>query len=93
MIFQPRDTPLAEDRCNDRRRCGDTRNTNQNPQGLAQVDDVEEPAQEDADDGQRGDTDTKRAGQSVNDALQEVLDGRQVDRLRHRRFSHDDEDR
>ncbi len=91
MIFQPRGNPLAEDRCHDRRRCGDTSDAHQNPKCLAHLDDFEKLVQKDADHSKRGDDDTERTGQGIYDALQEVLNGRLVDRLCLRQFSHSDE--
>ncbi len=91
MIFQPRGNPLAEDRCHDRRRCGDTSDAHQNPKCLAHLDDFEKLVQKDADHSKRGDDDTERTGQGIHDALQEVLNGRLVDRPCLRQFSHSDE--
>lgn len=51
---------------------GGGRNTgdaHEDPKRLAQVDDVEEPAQENAEDGERSDDDAERAGQRIDDAL------------------------
>ena len=53
----------------------------ENPERLAQVDDVEEPAQENAEDRECGDDHTKRAGQRIDNALQQALDRGEVDAL------------
>ena len=45
------------------------RDSQGNPEGLAQIDDVEEPAEEHSEDREGGDDDAKRSGQRVHDAL------------------------
>src|SRR6056297_1755832 len=60
----------GENRGNNGGSGGDTGDTDKHPECLARIDDVEEPAQEDAEHGQRRDDNTKRAGQSIDNALQ-----------------------
>src|SRR6056297_3112872 len=60
----------CKDRGNDGGRGGNAGDADQNPECLAQVDDVEEPAEEHAQYGERGDHDAKRAGERIDDALQ-----------------------
>src|SRR6056297_837795 len=52
---------------------GGGRNTSdpdEDPERLTQIDDIEEPAQENAEHGERGDHDSERASQSIDNALQ-----------------------
>src|SRR6056297_2692778 len=68
---------------------GDTGDDDQYPECLAQVDDIEEPAQVDAEHGERGDNHAKRSGQRINDALQQALDRGKIDALGEGRFGND----
>src|SRR6056297_2177660 len=59
----------GKDRGNDGGGGCDTGDADEDPERLAQVDDIEEPAQENAEDRECGDDHTKRAGQRIDDAL------------------------
>src|SRR6056297_2228950 len=59
----------GEDRGNDSGSGGNTGNADENPEGLPQIDDIEEPAEEDAQNGECGDHDSERASQRIDDAL------------------------
>ena len=83
----------GKDRCNNGGSGGNTGDTNKHPEGLAQVDDVEKPAQEDAQHGQRRDDDAKRAGQRIDDPLQQALDRGEIDALSKRRLCDEQEER
>src|SRR6056297_409091 len=64
---------------------GGGRNTgdaHEDPERLAQIDDVEEPAEKDPEDRECGDDHTKRAGQRIDNALQQALDRGEIDALR-----------
>ena len=82
----------GEDRSNDGGGGGNTGNADKHPEGLAQIDDVEEPAQENAEYGQRRDDNTKRPGQRIDDALQQALDRREIDALCEGRFCDEQEE-
>ena len=60
----------GKDRGNDRGGGGDTGDADKHPECLAQIDDVEKPAQENAKDCECGDHDSERASQSIDNALQ-----------------------
>src|SRR6056297_2313177 len=83
----------GENRGNNGGSGGDTGDTDKHPECLAQIDDVEEPAQENAEDRECGDDDAKRAGQRIDDTLQQALDWGEVDALRQGRFCNEQEDR
>src|SRR6056297_2576631 len=83
----------GKDRGNDGGGSGDTGDAHENPECLAQIDDVEEPAQENAKDRECRDDDAKRAGQRVDNALQQALDRGEIDALSKRRLCNDQEER
>ena len=59
----------GKDRGNDGGGGGDTSDAHEDPERLAQIDDVEEPAEKDPENGQRRDDNAKWAGQRIDDAL------------------------
>ena len=61
--------PPAKTARNDGRSGGDAGDADEDPECLAQIDDIKEPAEKDAEDSQRGDHDAKRSGQRIDDAL------------------------
>src|SRR6056297_1978883 len=71
----------GKDRGNNGGGGGDTGDAHEDPKRLAQVDDVEEPAQENAEDRECGDDHTKRSGQRIDNALQQALDRGEIDTL------------
>src|SRR6056297_88234 len=79
----------GKNRGNDGGGCRNTGDADQDPKRLAQVDDVEEPAQENAEDRECGDDHAKRSGQRINDALQQALDRGKIDALGEGRFGND----
>ena len=79
----------GEDRGNNGGSGGDTGNADKDPKRLAQVDDVEEPAQENAEDRERRDHNTERTCQRIDDTLQQALDRGEVDALRKGGFGND----
>src|SRR6056297_1984265 len=83
----------GKDRGNDGGGGGNTRDPDENPERLAQIDDVEEPAQENAENRECGDDDAKRAGQRVDNALQQALDRGKIDALRKGGFGNQQEER
>ena len=72
----------APDCGHDGRRSCNARNGNQNPEGLAEIQNAKEPGEEHTDQGQGADNNAQGAGDRVDDALQQVLDRREVDALR-----------
>src|SRR6056297_2021245 len=71
----------GENRGNNGGSGGDTGDADKHPECLAQIDDVEKPAQENAEDCERRDDHTKRAGERIDNALQQALDRGKVDAL------------
>src|SRR6056297_2024433 len=61
----------GKDRGNDGGGGRDTGDADQHPERLAQVDDVEEPTEEDAEDRECGDNNPKWPGQCIDNALQQ----------------------
>ena len=59
----------GKDRGNDGGGSRDTGDADKHPKRLAQIDDVEEPAEKDPENGQRRDDNAKWAGQRIDDAL------------------------
>src|SRR6056297_990557 len=72
----------GKDRGNDGGGGRDTGDADKHPECLAQVDDVKEPAQENAEDRECGDDHTKGSGQRIDNALQQALDRGEIDALR-----------